>query len=98
MKNVKYFTDLFESITDYKKIVLFMFLIKTDVNFLYECGFLKGDFNYLHKEFRNILLEMNEEYSNDFENEEESIIEKILKKYMGNDINHLSSLFIILNI
>ena len=30
---------MFESIPDYRKIVLLVFLIKNDVNFLYECGF-----------------------------------------------------------
>ena len=51
MDNVKYFEDLFESIPDYEKIVLLMFLIKNDVDFLYECGFFKGDINNLYKEF-----------------------------------------------
>ena len=41
MNNVNYFKDLFESIPDYKKIVLLLFLIKNDVNFSYECGSLK---------------------------------------------------------
>ena len=45
--NVNYFKDLFESIPDYKKVVLLMFSIKNDVNFSYECGFLKGDIYYL---------------------------------------------------
>ena len=80
MNNVNYFKDLFESIPDYKKIVLLMFLIKNDVNFLYECGFLKGDINFLYKEFTNILLEMNEEYLSDIKNREEAVIEKILNK------------------
>ena len=62
MDNVNYFTDFFESIPDHKKIVFLMFLIKNDVNFLYDCGFLKGDFNFLYKEFKKILLELNEEY------------------------------------
>ena len=62
MNTVNYFTDLFKSIPDYKKIVLSMFLIKNDVNLLHECGFLKGDNNFLYKEYKNILLELNEEY------------------------------------
>ena len=67
-----------------------MFLIRNDVNFLYECGFLKGDINFLYKEFKNILLEMNEDYLDYIKNEEESIIERILKKVNGkNDIIHL---------
>ena len=61
MDSVNSFQDSFESIPDYKKIVLLMFLIKNDVNFLYECGFLKGDINYLNKELDIILLELNQE-------------------------------------
>ena len=80
MNNVNYFKDLFESIPDYKKIVLLMFLVKNDVNFLYECGFLKGDINFLYREFKNISLELNEDYLDYIKNEEESIIEKILNK------------------
>ena len=57
-----------------------MFLIKNDVNFLNECGFLKGDINYLYKEFENILLELNEEYLDHFKNQEESILENFLNK------------------
>ena len=68
MNNVKYFKDLFESIPDYKKIVLLMFLIKNDVNFLYECGFLKGDVKFLSEEFKNILLELNEDYLDHIKN------------------------------
>ena len=51
MNDVKYFKDLFESITEYKKMVLLIFLIKNDVNVSYECGFLKNDINFLYKEF-----------------------------------------------
>ena len=77
MDNLNYFKDLFESIPDYKNFVLLMFLIKIDVNFLYECGFLKGDINYLYKEFKNNLLELNEENLDHNKNQEESILEKI---------------------
>ena len=80
MYNINYFKDLFESIPDYKKIVLIMFLIKIDVTFLYECGFLKGDINFLQKEFKNTLLELNEDYLDHIKNQEEAIIEKILNK------------------
>ena len=68
MDNVNYFKDLFESKPDYKKIVLLMFLIKNDVNFLNECGFLKGDINFLFKEFKNISLELNEDYLDHIKN------------------------------
>ena len=80
MNIIKYFTDLFESIPDYRKIVLLMFLIKNCVNFLYECGFLKGDTNYLYEEFKNVLLELNEDYLDHIKNQEESVIEKFLNK------------------
>ena len=80
MNNKSYFTDVFESIPDYKKNVLLMFLIKNDVNFLYECGFLKGDINYLYKEYKNILLELYEDYLDHIKNQEEWVIEKLSKK------------------
>ena len=75
MDNVNYFKEMFQSIPDYKKIVLLMFLIKNDANFLYECGFLKGDINFLYKEIKNILLELNENYLDHIKNEEEAISE-----------------------
>ena len=62
MNYEKYFKDLFESITDYRKIVLLLFLIKNDNEFLQECGFLRSDINSLNKEFKNILTEQNDEY------------------------------------
>ena len=80
MDNINYFKDLFESIPDYKKIVSLMFLITNDVDFLNECGFSKGDFNFLCREFKTILLELNEDYLNHIKNQKESIIEKILNK------------------
>ena len=40
MNNSKYFRDIFESITDYRKIVLLIFLIQNDKNLLKEIGFL----------------------------------------------------------
>ena len=75
MDNKNYFKDLFESILDYKKVVLLMFLIKNDFNFLYECGFLKGDINFLYKEYKNFLLELNEDYLDPIKTQEESIVE-----------------------
>ena len=72
MNDVKYFTDLFESKPDLKKIALLMFLFKSDVNFSYECGFLKSDINFLYEEFKKILLELNEECLKYNENDEES--------------------------
>ena len=80
MNNVNYFTDSIESISANKKMVLLMFLIKNDVNFLYECGVLKSDINFLNKEIKKILLELNEEYLDHIKNQGESIIERILNK------------------
>ena len=80
MNSVNSFEDLFDSIPDYRKIVLLMFLIRNDVKLLYECGFLKGDIHYLNKKVKNNLLELNEEYLNHIKNEEESVIEKFLNK------------------
>ena len=80
MNYENYFKNLFESIPDYKKIVILIFLIEKDVNLLYECGFLKGDINFLYKEYKNNLLELNEDYLDHNKNQEESILEKILNK------------------
>ena len=52
MNIVNYFTDLFESVPDYKKIVLIMFLNRNDVTFFNEFGFLKGDINFLYKKLK----------------------------------------------
>ena len=62
MDNINCLKVLFESIPNYSKIVLLMFLIKNDDNFLTECGYLKNDFDSLNKELKNILLEQNDEY------------------------------------
>ena len=48
MNNANYFRDLFESITDYRKIVLLIFLIQYDKNLVKEIGFSKNDINLLN--------------------------------------------------
>ena len=80
MENENYFKDIFESIHDYKKIVLLIFLFQNDKNLLKEMGFSKNDIDRLCIEFKNILLEEFEDYLSYIKNEEESIIEKILNK------------------
>jgi len=80
MNNVNYFKDLFESITDYRKIILLMFLIKDDKILLKEIGFSKNDINLLSLEFKNILLGEYENYLGYTKNEEESRIERFLNK------------------
>ena len=80
MDNINYFKDIFESIHDYKKIVLLIFLIQNDKNLLKEIGFSKNDINLLNLEFQNILIEQNEDFLSYIKNQEESIIERILNK------------------
>ena len=80
MNNENYFKDLFESIQDYKKIVLLIFLIQNDKNLLNEVGFSKADINLLNLEFKNILLEEFENYLDYIKDREESILEKFLNK------------------
>ena len=80
MKYDNSFKDLFESIPDYKKNVLLLFLIQNDKNLLKEIGFSKNDINQLNLEFKNILLEEDEDYLDYIKNEEECVIEKFLNK------------------
>ena len=80
MNNENYFKDIFESITDYRKIVLLIFLIQNDKNLLKEIGFNKNDINLLNFEFKNILLEEFENYLDYIKDQEESILEKFLNK------------------
>ena len=79
MDNINYFKDLFESIPDYKKIVLLIHLIQNDVDLLNEYAYIKNDINRLNSEFKIIFMEQNEEYLDHIKNEE-SIFEKILNK------------------
>ena len=75
-----FFRDIFESMTDYRKIVLLIFLNQNDKNLLKQRGFSKNDINLLNIEFKNILIGEHEDYLSYIKNEEESIIEKILDK------------------
>ena len=78
MDNENYFKGLFESIRDYRKIVLFIILIQNEKNLLKEIGLSKNAINRLNLEFKNILLEQNENYLYYVKNREESINEKFL--------------------
>ena len=71
---------MFESIPDYRKIVLLIFLIQNDRNLLKEIGCSKKDFNLLNLEFKNIIIEEFEEYLSYIKNEEESLLEKFLNR------------------
>ena len=77
---MKYFENLFESIPDYRKIVLTMFLIQNVKDLLKECGVLKNDNNRLKIEFNKTLLEQNEDYLDHVKNQEEAVIERLLDK------------------
>ena len=57
-----------------------MFLIKNYYDLLKECGFLKSDISRLCLEFKNILIEQNEEYLDYIKIEEEPSIERIFNK------------------
>ena len=80
MDNSNYFKDMFESMPDYKKIVLLIFLIQNDKNLLKEIGFSKKDINLLNLECKNILLEEFKNYLDYIKDQEESILEKFLNK------------------
>ena len=80
MDNINYFKELLESIPDYRKIVLLIFLIQNDKNLLKEIGFSKNDINHLSIEFKNILIQEFDDYLDYIKNEEESILEKFLNK------------------
>ena len=80
MENENYFKDIFESIHDYKKIILLIFLIQNDKNLLKEIGFSKNDIIRLSIEYKKILSEDLDEYLSYIKNVEESIIERILNK------------------
>ena len=80
MNNENYFKDIFESIQDYRKIVLLIFLIQNDKNLLKEIGFTKKDINHLNFQFKNILIEEHEIFLDYIKDQEESILEKFLNK------------------
>ena len=80
MNYENYFKDIFESIHDYKKTVLLIFLNQNDKNLLHEVGFNQRDINRLSIEFKNNLIEEFEDYLSYIKNEEESIIERFLNK------------------
>ena len=75
-----YFKDLFQSIPDYRKIVLSKFLNKKDPDLLKECGFSKNGMSRVNEEFKIILMAEIEECLDHIENREESIIGRFLDK------------------
>ena len=75
-----FFRDLFESIEDYRNIVLLIFLIQNDENLSREIGFSERDINRLILAFKDILLGQHENYLNYVKNDEESLVERFVKK------------------
>ena len=80
MDNSIYFREKFESIPDYRKVVLLKFLIQNDKNLLKEIEFSKKDINLLNLEFKNILLEKFEGYLDYVRDQESNILEKFLNR------------------
>ena len=71
---------MFESIPEYGKNVLLLYIFQNDKKLLREIGFSERDINCLNLEFKKTLIEQHEEYLVYVKNEEESVIEKILNK------------------
>ena len=80
MNDEDYLKHRFESIADYRKTVLLLFLFRNDENFLREIGFSEHDIDCLILKFKTILTEKYEEYLDFIKNEEESVIERFLNK------------------
>ena len=80
MKYENYFKEILESFPDNRKTVLLTILIKIDNHLFTECGFLKDDINNLRKEYKNILMEQNEENLAYKKDQEKSITGKFLNK------------------
>ena len=80
MDDINYFKELFNSVRDYRKIVLSLFLFQNYEKLLKEIEFCKNDISRLNLEFKNIFLEEREDYLDYIKNEEESVIGKILNK------------------
>ena len=79
MDNINCFKNFFKSIQSLRKLVFLMVLIKNDGDLLKECCYLKKHNNRLCLEFKNILMEQNEEYLDYIIHEQNCNIEKILK-------------------
>ena len=80
MNNSNLYKDFFESISDYRKIVLTILLIQNDKQSMKEIGFSKHDVNQLKSECKNVIIEGYEEYFDYVKNIEESAFEKFLKR------------------
>ena len=89
MNNENYFKDIFEAIPDCRKIVFLIFIIQKDKDLLNEVGFSERDIICLSEECKKLIIEKHEKYLDYVENEEESIIEKFLNKYLEQYFSNL---------
>ena len=80
MNNSDYFKDIIESIPNYRKIVLLIYLIQNDKRLLEEIGFSKKIIISLNLEFNNVLINKFDEYLSYIKNQEESNLEYFLDK------------------
>ena len=80
MNNSDYFKDIVESIPNYRKIVVLIYLIQNDKRLLEEIGFSKKIINSLNLEFNNVLINKFDEYLSYIKNQEESNLEYFLDK------------------
>ena len=105
MNRVNCFKDMFESIQDFRKIVLLTLLFKYEVDLLQESGYLKNDNISLRLQNKKVSMEQKDDYLDYTKNQEKSIIEKILieeKEHlfatMFEDFRQDGSLIIILSL
>ena len=80
---------MFESIPDYKKVVLLMFLKQNDKNLLLEIGFSERDIDRSVLECKSILLEQHESFLVYVNDQEVSILGKFLYKKMEANFNNI---------
>ena len=80
MEDINCFKDLFESIHEYRKVVLLMFFIKNDSDFLREFGLSDDFIEKLYNECKQIMDDEMGDYFSHIEILEERILEKFLNK------------------
>ena len=80
MEDINYFKDMFESIPNYRKIILLCFIIKRDDVILREFGLSDDFIEKLYNDCKQIMISDMDQYFSHIKNLEESIIEKILIK------------------
>ena len=77
MEDINYFKDMFESIHDYKKIILLCFINKRDDTMLKEFGLSDDFIEKLYNDCKQIMESDMDEYFSHIKNLEESILGNI---------------------